>query len=240
MNATVDYNMVSMWEIKVFTKRSSTSTKIDVPRSNHYKLAFRLASGPDYGTANIELANFTSSIPCENLTTGFNWYEVGPVFLEKGEQTVRINGAGKVDFDALALYSVGENETVSLDDLFKNSPDFPVVNYERVDSGRYSVHVKTNSSFLLIFSDSYHPLWRAYVDGLELSPLIADYFVNCFFVDKTGEFDVSLYFTGQAYTDIGLKISLGAFLVVVGLFLVPSSAFRKIRSRLTRKRRNAT
>lgn len=240
MNATTDYNMVSIWEIKAFTTRSSTSAKIDIPRPGLYKLAFRLASGPDYGTVNIELANLTMSILCQNQTTGFNWYEAGPVFLENGEQSVSVNGVGKIDFDAMTLYSVGENETISLNNLFKTSDDLPIIDYERVDSGRYNVHIRTNSSFLLIFSDSYHPLWRAYVDGSELSPMIADYFVNCFFIDKTGEFNATLYFTGQTYTDIGLRISFGTFLVVVGLCIVPSSVFRRIRSRLTRKRRQYT
>jgi hypothetical protein len=240
MNATAEYNMVSLWELKVFSRQSSMFSKIDLPRSSLYKLAFRLASGPSYGTVNVELDNFTASIPCENQTSGFNWYEIEPIFLEKGEHNIRVQGDGQVDFDTMAVFSVEENENVSLSDLFKSSAELPIIDYERIDSGRYNVHVKANIGFFLIFSDSYHPLWRAYVDSVEISPMIADYFVNCFFIDKTGEFDVILYFTGQAYTDLGFKISFITLLAVIVLFAIPSSVFYKIKSRLTKKRRIAT
>jgi hypothetical protein len=237
MNATAEYNIVSIWELRAFTKRSSTSTKISIPRAGLYKLAFRLSSEPNYGIVNLELGNFTSTIQCENQSSGFNWYEVGPFFLEEGEQVVQVQGAGQIDFDTMAIYSVKENETLTLNDLFKSNSNQPTIRYERKDSGQYTIHVATNSSFFLLFSDAYHPLWRAYVDGAEISPITTDYFINCFPIEKTGEFNILLYFTGQTFTDLGLKISTVSFLVVIGLLLVPSKVFSKVKSWRTKGRR---
>ena len=236
MNATAEYNMVSIWELRAFTKRSSTSAKISIPRSDFYKLAFRLSSGSNYGLVNLKLDDFTFTIQCENQSAGFNWYEVGPIFLEKGEQVVQVQGAGQIDFDTMAIYSVKENETLTLNDLFKSNSNPPTISYERKDSGQYKVHVATNTSFFLLFSDAYHPLWRAYVDGTEISPITVDDFINGFPIEKTGEFDILLYFTGQTFTDLGLKISVVSFLVVIGLLLVPSKVFRKINSWRTKRR----
>lgn len=237
MNATDEYNMVSIWELRAFTKRSSTSAKISLPRSDFYKLALRLASGSNYGIANLELGNYTYTIQCENQSSGFNWYEIGPVFLKKGEQTIKVQGAGQINFDTMAVYSVKENEAITLNDLFKSNSYSPTIDYEKQNSGQYKLHIATNSSFFLLFSDAYHPLWRAYVDGAEIPPMIADYFINGFAIDKTGEFDIFLYFTGQAYTDLGLKISLVSFLVVIGLLLVPSKGFHRMKSWRARRKR---
>jgi hypothetical protein len=237
MNATTEYNMVSIWEFRAFIKRSSTLTKISLPRSDLYKLAFRLASGPNYGIVNAELGNYTFTIQCESSSSGFDWHEVGPIFLEKGEQTVQVQGAGQIGFDTMAIYSVKENETLTLNDLFKGNGNSPKIDYERKDSGQYRVHIITNSSFFLLFSDSYHPLWKAYMDGTEISPMVADYFINGFSIDKTGEFDIQLYFTGQVFTDLGLKISVVSFFVVIGLLIVPSKVYSKIKSLKPRRRR---
>ncbi|MBX5326793.1 MAG: discoidin domain-containing protein [Candidatus Bathyarchaeia archaeon] len=238
MNATTLYDMVSMWEIETFSKTSSIFSKINPLRAGLYMVAFRLASSPDYGTIHVKLNNYTCSISCQSQDAGFEWYEMGPIFLENREHDLRIDCVGKIDFDSMLVYSVTENETLHADELFENTRQkIPEIEIEKINSVQYNVRVKSDDSFLLVFSESYHPLWRATVGNEEFSPIIADFFVNCFFIDKSGEFTVVLYFSGQQYTDLGLKISLFTFLIVAGLLATPSSVFKKLKTRLTRKRR---
>ncbi|MGQ9565285.1 MAG: discoidin domain-containing protein [Candidatus Bathyarchaeales archaeon] len=237
MNATALYDMVSMWEIETFSKTSSIFSRINPLRAGFYMVAFRLASGPDYGTIHVKLDNHTHSISCQQ-GTGFEWYEMGPFFLENHEHNLRIDCVGKIDFDSMLVYSVTENETLHSDELFENTNQkITEIEIDKISSVQYNVHVRSDGSFLLVFSESYHPLWRAYVGNEEFSPMIADFFVNCFFIDKSGEFTVVLYFSGQRFTDLGLKISLFTLLIIAGLFVTPTSAFRKLKTRLTRKRR---
>ncbi|MCK4436289.1 hypothetical protein KAU87_05695, partial [Candidatus Bathyarchaeota archaeon] len=82
---------------------------------------------------------------------------------------------------------------------------------------QYRVNVESSDPFLLVFSDSYHPLWKAFLDNSEVSPVIAYSFVNGFFINKTGDFDVTVYFTGQIYADLGLRISTITFVVIVAI-----------------------
>ncbi|MEM2102702.1 MAG: discoidin domain-containing protein, partial [Candidatus Bathyarchaeia archaeon] len=239
MNATAQYGMVSMWEIETFSKTSSIFSRINPLRSGLYMAAFRLASGPDYGTIHVKLDNYTRSISCQSQDARFEWHEMGPIYLENSEHNLRIDCVGKIDFDSLLVYSVTENETLHADELFENqSQKIPEIEIEKINSVQYNVRVRSDDSFLLVFSESYHPLWRAYVGNEEFSPIIADFFVNCFFITKSGELTIVLYFSGQRYTDLGLKISLSTFLIVAGLLVTPSRVFKKLKMRLTRKRRH--
>ncbi|MCK4436288.1 discoidin domain-containing protein, partial [Candidatus Bathyarchaeota archaeon] len=102
-----DFNMVSIWELEVCSPRAaSSSTKIFIPREANYVLAARLSSGPEYGILDIGMNGFTTSINCSSSNTGFNWFELEPVFLETGEQIISISSVGKVDVDEIILYSL--------------------------------------------------------------------------------------------------------------------------------------
>jgi len=233
------YDMVSIWELEVYAKEIST-TNIFIPRGDYYSLAFRLASGPEYGTLNVSLGNLTARISCSAGENDFKWYELGTVYLERGNHRLTMNSEGKIDFDALVLYSTENEEAVSLENLFRGDQPLPAVNYERLSPCKYKVHIKTNKPFFLVFSDSYHPLWKAYVDKKEVSPVVADYLANAFFIDKTGEFDVPLYFTGQSYTELGLKIASVTLIAVLLLIIVPSKTIGRIKTHLKLGERKRT
>jgi len=211
---------------------ATISTKVSVPKEGRYKFAFRLVSGPEYGnlTINVNINKFVDTISCFSPSQGFKWYEVGPASLNDGEQNITIISTGKIEFDKMILYSLKEDENVlSLNQLFKSSSSGPSISYENINPAKYNVHVNSTEPFLLIFSDSYHPLWKAYVDGVETSPIIAYSMVNGFLINKLGEFDVTLYFTGQTYADIGLKISLATLILVMVAIAIPPSKIERIR-----------
>jgi len=235
-----DFNMVSIWELEAYsTKAISSSTRVFVPREGNYMLAARLASGPEYGTLDITINNITTSINCSSPNAGFRWHEIGPIFLKLGEQMIGISAEGKVDVDEMILYSIKEEEsTVSINQLFKYDSTSPYISYKKVSPVEYQVHVNSSEPFLLIFSDSYHPLWKAYIGNLEVSPTITYSFVNGFFINKTGSFDITLYFTGQTYADLGLRISAVTLVVVVAILAIPSEFFKRLK-KYTRRRARA-
>jgi len=227
-----DFDMVSIWELEAYSPRTvSVSTEIAIPREGNYKLAARLGSGPEYGSLHIRMNNITTSINCSNLDVGFKWHELEPIFLKTGEQMISISSTGKVDVDEIILYSLeAEESAIPVNQLFKSNSTSPHISYEKVDPVQYRVHVEASEPFLLIFSDSYNPLWKAYVDNVELSPVTAYSFVNGFFINKTGSFDVTLYFTGQTYADLGLRISMITLVVIVAILATPSKVFERLRN----------
>jgi len=79
----------------------------------------------------------------------------------------------------------------------------------------YTVHVETDTPFFLVFSDAYHNLWRAYVDGEEIQSIPAYSFINTFQISKTGEYDIVIEFIGQRYVVYGGIISIGSITLAI-------------------------
>ncbi len=230
----IGYGHISLWELEAYTRGQPTiSTKIEVPREGYYKFAFRLASGPDYGSLNLTINDFKAMVSCADPNMGFKWYEIEqPVYLKPGEQEITLSAKGPIDFDEMIIYSLQSGEdNVSLNSLFGANSASPSVSYEKISPVEYRVHVKSDEPFLLIFSEAYHPLWRVYVDGQEVSPITTYFLVNGFFINKTGELDIRIYFTGQTYADIGLGIAITTLVVASTYLIIQSDVFKGLRSK---------
>ncbi len=235
------YDLVSIWELEAYTQ-SIFSSKVFIPQEGYYRVGFQLTFGPDYGTLNLSINNQTTTVPCYSSNAEIKHVEVGPFYLPSGEQNVTISATGTVEFNGMAMTLNDEGDFGFLDDLFE-AESGPNVSYEMINSGKYEAHVEnSNEPFLLILSESYHPLWKAYIDGEEISPIPVYSIVNGFYINKTGNFDVTIYFTGQTYTDIGLKITIVALIIVVALLLIPSKKLKHWRKYAKQKilRENAS
>ena len=228
-----EHHLVSIFEIEP-CKQSSITVSHFIPKTGRYMLALRLATGSDYGTLNLIVANNSLLFNCSDIGENFQWYEAGPVFLEKGEQEFTIAAYGKILFDEIILYSLKEDENaVSIQNLFDSDKSYPIISYETMNPTCYKLHVKAEKPFFLVFSETYHPLWKARLeDGQELTSTIAFSFVNSFYVNRTGEFDIEVYFEGQRYADIGLKISLTSFIFITIAILVPRNISERIKNHL--------
>jgi len=160
--------------------------------------------------------------------------------LERGEQDISVSAYGKILFDQMIFYSLNENENGSvLQNLLGSSFYSPTINYEEINPTAYKVHIKTEQPFFLVFSETYNPLWRAkFDDGQEIQPVIAYSIVNSFYINRTGEFDIQVYFKGQMYADIGLKISLSCLILVATIVLMPKSVIDRIKKRGSSWRKN--
>lgn len=228
-----EHHLVSIFELEP-CKPSSITTSHFIPKTGKYMLALRLARGPGYGTLNLRVANNSLLFNCSGVEENFQWYEAGPIFLEKGEQKFTIAAYGKILFDQIILYSLKEDESiVSVQNIFDSNVDSPIIHYEKLNPTCYKLHVKTEKPFFLVFSETYHPLWKARLEnGQEISSTIAFSFVNSFYVNKTGEFNIDVYFAGQWYADVGLKISLASLIFIVVAVLTPRNISKRIKSRL--------
>jgi hypothetical protein len=88
---------------------------------------------------------------------------------------------------------------------------------------------------LLTFSESYHPMWKAYVDGREISPVATNFVVNGYYINKTGSFDLTIYFTGQTYAEAGLAISGITAAIIAIVAFVKYGPYEKLRYVLRRR-----
>jgi hypothetical protein len=227
-------NVVSIRELKLFSDTNAPSSQIFVPRSGEYNFAARLFPDGTNGTFCLKVDGQIFSVSCPANLSAATWFELGSAPLSVGEHNVTVYALGNVTLDKIGVYSASNN-TPTIDDVFNSDLSAPSVTYQEVNPCKYVAHVNCTSPFLLVFSESYHPLWKAYVDNQEVSPVIVDSLVNGFFINRTGNFDVTLYFTGQDTVNIGLIITFGGIILVIVLVLATSAPGRKMRRFMNRK-----
>ncbi|MCJ7719127.1 discoidin domain-containing protein [Candidatus Bathyarchaeota archaeon] len=230
------WNMVSIWELEIFSGNKVSSSTIFVPREGEYNFAARLFPDKEsIGSFYLRVDDVPFSINCPTNESKAAWLELGSALLDAGEHNVSIFASGSVTLDKIGIYSASNNEH-SIDDVFKSDLSTPSVSYEEVNPCKYVVHVNCTKPFLLVLSESHHPLWKAYVDNKEISPEIVDSLANGFYINRTGSFDVVLHFTGQEVADIGLVVSGGSTIFVVAVVLVKSAPVKKVRRSVMNRR----
>jgi len=213
---------------------STLHASVTIPREGWYRIAARLAYGPGFGNMTVRFNGFSATVSCNSASEGFRWIELGnPVFLTSSNMAIFVDSIGHIKLDQLTFYSVtGTDDTTTLNQIFTTEQSAPSISWNKVDESRYAAHVKTDKPFFLIFSEAHHPLWRAFIDDQEISPIVAYSVVNGFFINKTGEFDVTINFTGQTYADIGLKISAITLVATVIYLVTYPNLYRKLRNKL--------
>jgi hypothetical protein len=229
------YDTVSIWELEIFSDTNAPSSQIFVPRTEEYNLAARLSPMESNGTMYLKVDNQLFSISCPaNLSTA-TWFELGSAQLNVGEHNVSVFASGNITLDEIGICSASNN-VPTIDDLFNSDLSAPSISYEQVNPCKYIAHINCTRPFLLVFSESYDSLWKAYVDNQELSPVIVDTLANGFFINRTGSFDVVLYFTGQDIANIGLIISGGGIILIIAVLVATSATGRKVKHFLINRR----
>jgi hypothetical protein len=88
----------------------------------------------------------------------------------------------------------------------------PAIVYEKLNPTKYVAHI-TNASepFFLVFSESYHKDWVAYVNGEQLPDdqhFMANGYANAWYINKTGTYTITLEFWPQKLFYVGSTISI--------------------------------
>jgi hypothetical protein len=228
------YDLVSVWEFEAYSQPKVSRT-IVVPETGLYRISACLVCGPEYGTLDFTLNNVTTTVSCNSTDMEIKNVETEQVYLVSGEQNITVTAYGKADLYSITLNLNDEGELGFLDNLVEEKQG-PKVTYEEVNSGKYVVHVENSDEpFVLVFSEAYHPLWKAYIDDKEVSSIPVYSIVNGFYVTKTGSFTVTIYFTGQTYADIGLQISTISIFIVLTIILIPSKHLEKFGKKIKEK-----
>lgn len=92
-------------------------------------------------------------------------------------------------------------------------PVAPYISFQKINSAQYLVHIRNASEpFFLMFPESYHPLWTAtYMDTNTIIPSKYHFFVNGYangwYINKRGNYDITIEFSAQKTLVIGKWIS---------------------------------
>lgn len=146
----------------------------------------------------------------ENVSKTFQWFKAGELHLQQGYYNITLESINPIGTDLLRLSLFNQ----------KIENPAPELKFEKISPIEYTVHVNASQPFFLIFSESYNPQWKAYfgdVNSFETfwkKPIDGDKhflvnsYANAWYIEKTGTYDVTLYFWPQSLLYIGVIVSL--------------------------------
>ena len=92
------------------------------------------------------------------------------------------------------------------------------MSFEKVNPTRYIVHINAAKPFALVFSESYHKEWIAYIDGRQIPDeyhFIANGYANAWYINKTGTYTITLEFWPQKLFYTGSAISITTLILCI-------------------------
>ena len=173
---------------------------IDVIRSDEYMVGVRMG-----GSGEISIDGDVTPVSSSEL--GFEY--VGPVHLDQGGHSLEVSAkGGQVDLDVVWLYSV-EDGVEEVGGIFKAGVvTAEVVSYEKVNPTKYKVRVNASEPFMLAFAEMYDRMWVACANGVEYESMILNAMVNGFWIEDTGDLEITIEFKPQTWFYWGVTISI--------------------------------
>jgi hypothetical protein len=112
-----------------------------------------------------------------------------------------------------------------------------IIDYKCISPVEWEVVVNASNPFILIFTEPYDRLWKAYVNGKEVEPIMLYSMVNGFPINETGILRIKIYYTLQTYYNVGLFTSGIGFITLTSLCTY-RSLLRKLNKNKTAKKRS--
>lgn len=127
------------------------------------------------------------------------------------------------------LSQSGINNATQLRDLKTDYFYRPNVTFERYNPTSYRADIRNASKpFFLVFSESYHPRWKAYIDGQEVTQhFVGNGYANVWYIARTGSYTINIEFSTQRVRDYGIIASVASFLIVGTLLAKHATKLRR-------------
>ncbi len=208
------WHSIEAKDIRLSLEHTSQATaSIDVARDSLYKIAIRAVAGPGCKPLVLDIGGNSNEISLMDGEGNLKWVYSESMFLAEGTHTLRILPEGEAEIDSIIVYSTSGDET--LEDVFSSEQASANISWEEVDSTKYVAHVEAQAPFMLAFAEAYDSLWVAKVNGVEYKSMPLYSVINGFWIDNTGELDITIEYKPQRWFYYGAAISITTFLVVL-------------------------
>jgi len=116
--------------------------------------------------------------------------------------------AGPVFSQNLDLANNGNlTELLSSNASIVSPPSANVTSYGQISGVELTATVAVSSPFVLVLTEPYDGLWRAYVGNVEVQPIRIYGLVDGFLINQTGALNIRIYYTLQNYLYLGAGLS---------------------------------
>jgi hypothetical protein len=107
------------------------------------------------------------------------------------------------------------------------------LDFDIIDPTYIVVHVNTDRPFTLVFSESYDPWWKAFIGEFEVNNhFIINGFANAWYINKTGNFTITLKYHLQESYRLGLTVSFFTSSIIFALLIIPKDKLRQVKDNI--------
>ncbi|MFQ6126429.1 MAG: carbohydrate binding domain-containing protein [Candidatus Heimdallarchaeota archaeon] len=203
----LDSHQIRIKDIKLSLENPSwANTSIHILRDSFYKIGVRALTGPSHKSMEIGIDGERVDVNLMGEEENLKWVYSGVVFLQTGKHVLQILPKGKTEIDSIVVYSVNDDE--NLDDIFRLGGSPVDISWKEIDSTKYVVSVDIQRPFMLAFAEAYDPLWTASVNGKEYKSLPLYSVINGFWIEDTGELEITIEYKPQRWFYYGAPISV--------------------------------
>jgi len=135
----------------------------------------------------------------------FRWLETNSIYLERGYHRAYVDVIGNSTIlDQLVVLSA-HDEKFSLENSSPSTQ--PKIKTYKISPTEYRVSVDSGKPIMLVLGESFHPEWKAYVNGKELEHIPSSIFgwANGFYINNV-KGDMKIVFERQKLKDIAVAI----------------------------------
>ncbi|MBI3742473.1 MAG: hypothetical protein HY257_12060 [Chloroflexi bacterium] len=214
------------------------TTSFELTRAQFYHRALNPIPRPAVPTIKIDDRVISLAAMPPSAERSGAWFGSSTITLAAGTHSIASDVDDPTVQDHIAFIEIAPTESQ------KNlAPAPPTISFRQINPTRYAVHVEdARVPFYLVFSDSFHSEWKAYIvsDPLlhspapqsawyEQSTLLSQFFdgemrkeipdhyqvngfANSWYADKTGSYDIALEFIPQRLYEVGLIVSITTLL----------------------------
>ena len=214
--------------IKYIVVQGNTINEVFGPYSEEKFNLSRLYENLNISKGFILLKRYENSSIFENinylpLVYASNIYNVGNVPINKVISSIENNSLTNEETSIYSTQSFGlyiSNGTVNASPIHTFSK--PKIEFVEDNPTQVTVHVSNATTpYYLVFRETYDPHWAAfYSNGTEVNPrdhIAVNGFANAWYMNKTGNYTITLYYTLQTDAWIAWGVSFAALFVTIGI-----------------------
>lgn len=205
-----------------YPSRVPIHQQVSVPTSGRYNVSIRAASESAESGITVNIGGTRLSTTLRPAGAGSLWHDLGQANLQAGtyDATVTPDGTDNISLDMIVLAT----QTTA---RVEGQPT--VLRQQKISHSKYTVSMQTEQPFFLFFSELYNQDWKLTLsDGTAFRPLPGYSFGNLFYVDRTGDLDMTLEFTRQKEYSFFLLMSFAGLGLSIAA-LVAATVFRAAR-----------
>jgi hypothetical protein len=190
---------------------------------------------------NNDLRNIRFSLKSNN--SGLRWIYSNSTYLTQGRYEFSIFASAKSDLDSVMIFETSNKELSntynakkqsSYEDIFSHNVNPPAIisGYDKINPTKFTLSIKNATRpYMISFAESYDPYWIAsydntnnaqYASGTGSNSIPLYGIVNGFYLNKTGNYSVTIEYQPQKWFSTGAMISLAVVAISISLFLFVS------------------